>query len=65
MDSIIPNCDPAMELFLRSLQSDMKAFAGLVAANKKLEAENKTLRSQVQKLELLCEKHKMRNYLYQ
>ncbi len=47
-----------MELFLRSLQNDMKAFAELVAANKKLEAENETLRSQVQKLELLCEKHK-------
>ncbi|GAA5817454.1 hypothetical protein MFLAVUS_011002 [Mucor flavus] len=59
MDLEIPNSiDPALQSFLRSLQQDMKTFAGLVIANKNLTAENESLRAQVQELQLLCENHK-------
>lgn len=59
MDLEIPNSfDPALKHFLRSLQDDMKTFAGLVTANKNLTTENESLRAQVQELKLLCENHK-------
>ncbi|GAA5796394.1 hypothetical protein HPULCUR_001765 [Helicostylum pulchrum] len=55
----IPNSfDPVLKNFLRSLQDDMKTFAGLVTANQNLTAENESLRAQVQKLQLLCENRK-------
>ncbi|GAA5806618.1 hypothetical protein HPULCUR_012159 [Helicostylum pulchrum] len=59
MDLEIPNSfDPALKNFLRSLQDDMKTFAGLVTANQNLTAENESLRAQVQKLQILCENRK-------
>ncbi|GAA5796395.1 hypothetical protein HPULCUR_001766 [Helicostylum pulchrum] len=62
MDLEIPNSfDPALKHFLRSLQNDMKTFAGLVTTNENLTAENESLRAQVQKLQLLCENRKNDN----
>jgi hypothetical protein len=55
---IPPTFDPALQQILRSLQNDMKTFAGLVTANEQLTAENESLRAQVQELQLFYENHK-------
>ncbi|GAA5800505.1 hypothetical protein HPULCUR_005937 [Helicostylum pulchrum] len=55
---ILNSFDPALKNFLRSLQDDMKTFAGLVTANQNLTDENESLRAQVQKLQILCENSK-------
>lgn len=61
MNLEIPNCDPQLQQFLRSMQNDLKSFAGLVTANEQLSAENESLRAEVQKLQLLVNNHKNTN----